>query len=398
MLKFKKILLPLFIAFVGSSLNAQKYVDGYYISLKGDTIKGAALLNAYSKMSKEIRFKSQNGEDLVLKPEAVKAVWLSPDRFFESHAIHFKNLLDELNGTYFLRYLAKTDSIALMKFDCNQYVGLYIQKKGEKITPLQMVNDFVSKQEGDFRKQTITASDTISYADQINTYGNVGQFKSRKTYLFLLYQYFNYCDATIMNSSYRLTENDMKKAFYQLSKCTGQQNQIKKYFKQTAWKPSVGITLGRQLTSKNFNYESPIGLGIFFNYSDLRDGVGVGINWLKAVPKKTALSPSNGAFIEYSIYYNRKLFVREKYNFGALLGVAILKNQGLSIQSNFQGTPINVTVVPGEQHRYTILGVSYSYQFSNKNYLTAQFIGNIFNIGSDATIFSRVQLQYEHRF
>ena len=117
MLKFKKILLPLFIAFVGSSLNAQKYVDGYYVSLEGDTIRGTALLNAYSKMSKEIRFKSQNGEDLVLKPEAVKAVWLSPDRFFESHAIHFKNLLDELNGTYFLRYLAKTDSIALMKFD-----------------------------------------------------------------------------------------------------------------------------------------------------------------------------------------------------------------------------------------------------------------------------------------
>ncbi len=84
MLKFKKILLPLIIPFAVSSLKAQKYVDGYYISLKGDIMRGTALLNAYSKMSKEIRFKSQNAEDLVLKPAAVKAVWLSPDRFFES--------------------------------------------------------------------------------------------------------------------------------------------------------------------------------------------------------------------------------------------------------------------------------------------------------------------------
>ncbi len=35
--------------------------------------------------------------------------------------------------------------------------------------------------------------------------------------------------------------------------------------------------------------------------------------------------------------------------------------------------------VPGEEHRYSILGFSYSYQFSNKNYLTAQMIGNVFN-------------------
>ena len=107
---------------------------------------------------------------------------------------------------------------------------------------------------------------------------DVGQFKSRKTYLSLLYQYFNHCDATIMNSSYRLTENDMQKAFYQLSKCTSQQNQIKRYFKERACKPSIGITLGRQVTSKNFNYESPIGLDILFNYSNLRDGVASVLN------------------------------------------------------------------------------------------------------------------------
>jgi hypothetical protein len=398
MLKSKIILLSVFFAFLGSSLTAQKYVNAYYISLKGDTIKGTALLNAHTQMSKEIRFKAKNGENIVLKPETTKAVWLTPDRFFESQTIHFRNIVDELDGVYFLRYLTKTDSLTLFKFEYDRHEGLYIQKKGEKITALQGLNDFLSQRTDDLRKKEVYITDTIAYAEQMYTFGSVGQYRKRKPYLFWLYKYFDYCDAKIMNSTYILTEKDIKKAFQEAAKCSGKQNQIKNYFKESSWKLSFGITASSQVGSKDFNYVSPFGAGFFIGYSDLRDGVNLGINWLSEKPKATALSPSNGSFQESFLTYNRKVFLREKYNFGTILGVALLKGSGLSAQGRIQGTNYIFEVNPKEESFYSIVGVSGAYQFANNNYLGIQLLRNIHNIIELGTYFDRFQLQYEYRF
>lgn len=398
MSKFKKQLLAFFIALMSLSLNAQSYVKSYYVSLTGDTIHGTALTNAYSKMSEEIRFSSKNGENLVLTPKMVQSVWLSPDIFFESKTVHFRNLSDAFDGVYFLRYLEKTDSIALMRLDVSQFVGLYIQKKDQAIEPLQLLNDYVKQQKEDFRKKEIVATDTIAYADQLNTLGTLGQYKQRKAYLLLLYKYFDYCDSKFMSSTYDLTEKDVKKAFIHLAKCSGRQIEIKNYSKAKAWRPSVGLTVGRQFGSKNFAYISPLALGIFVNYGDLRDGVGVGINWITVTPKPTAISPEKGAFAEYFLSYNRKLIVREKFNIGATLGIAYMKSYGLSVETKPLWTSVYYTKSPDEDHVYTVLGISSSYQFSHNNYLTLQLVRNMYNITSDATYFNRLQLQYEHRF
>lgn len=398
MLKSKIILLTLIVVFTMSSLNAQSYINAYYISLEGDTIRGTVLLNAYTQMSKEIRFKSQNGEKMVLKPETVKAVWLSPDRFFESQNIHFRNVLTELNGVYFLRYLSKTDSVTLLKFEYDQYVGLYIQKKGDKIEALQVLNDFVRQREDDLRKKEVISTDTLSYSDQMNPFGSTGQYKTRKPYLFLLYKYFDFCDATIMNSTYDLTERDIKKAFWESAKCANKQNQIRNYFSKSSWKPSIGITLNRQVESKDFNYVSPFGVGIFINYSDLRDGLSLGVNWLNATPKTTALSPSNGSFREFFATYNRKIFLREKFNFGMVIGVSFLANHGLSVDKYIQGTPLYYTENPREESFYSTVGVSGAYQFAKSNYLTIQVIRSVWNVLQFGTYFDRLQIQYEYRF
>jgi hypothetical protein len=398
MLKTKTLLLPLLLAFLGTTLTAQTYVNAYYISLKGDTVKGTALLNSYTQMSKDIRFKSKTGEDMVLKPEAIKAVWLSPDRYFESHALHFRNVLDAFDGVYFLRYVTKTDSLTLLKFEYEKYEGLYIQKKGEKIVVLQLLHDFVSRQTGDLRKLEILDTDTLSYADQMNMFGAGGQYKKRKPYLFVLYKYFDFCDAKMMNSTCDLTERDIKKAFQQSAKCLGRQNQIKNYFNESSWKWSIGLTVNSQLGTKDFNYTSPWGAGFFVNYSDLRDGLSVGINWLTAHPKVRAVSSSNGSFRESFVTYNRKFFLREKFNFGTVIGVSYLQAKGLAGTGSILGTPITFELTPKEQSFYSVVGVSGAYQFAKNNYVTLQLMRNIYNAIDFKTTFDRVQVQYEYRF
>lgn len=398
MFKFKKNLLVLFIALITWTLNAQSYLKSYYVSLTGDTIHGTALTDAYSKMSEEIRFTSKNGENLVVTPRIAKSIWLSPDIFFESKDIHFRNLSNAFDGVYFLRYLEKTDSIALMRLDASQFIGLYIQKKGQAIVPLQLLNDYVGQQKDDFRKKEIVSTDTIAYADQLNTLGAVGEYKKRKAYLLLLYQYFDYCDSKFMSSSYDLTENDMKKAFIHLAKCSGRQIELANYSKTKAWRPSVGITVSRQFGSRNFAYISPFALGIFVNYGDLRDGISVGMNWISVTPKPTAISSEKGAFAEYFLSYNRKLFLREKFNIGATFGIAYLKSYGLSAQTQYRGFSNYYTVFPDEQRFYGTVGISSAYQFSHNNYLTLHLIRNTYNVTKDATYFNRLQLQYEHRF
>jgi hypothetical protein len=398
MLKTKTLLLPLLLAFLGTTLTAQTYVDAYYISLKGDTMKGTALLNSYTQMSKEIRFKSKQGEDMVLKPEAVKAVWLSPDRYFESHDLHFRNVLDQFDGVYFLRYVTKTDSLTLLKFEYEKYEGLYIQKKGENITPLHIIHDFVAKRTNDAQKQEVTSTDTLSYVAQMDNFGSVGQYKIRKPYLFVLYKYFDFCDAKMMNSTYNLTERDMKKAFQQSAKCLGRQNQIENYFNESPWKWSIGVTLNSQLGTNGFNYTLPWGAGLFVNYGDLRDGLSVGFNVLTARPKLTAVSRSNGSFREFFITYNRKLVVREKFNFGTVFGIAYLKEQGLMGKGTLQGTPFNFDLTPKEQAFYSVVGLSGSYKFAKNNYLTLQLLRNIYNAVDFRTTFGKVQVQYEYRF
>jgi hypothetical protein len=398
MLKSKTILLSVLIAFLGASLMAQTSLPAYYISPQGDTTKGTALMNAYSEMGKEIRFKSKNGENIILKPETTKAVWLSPDRYFESQAIHFRNATDELDGVYFLRYLSKTDSLTLMKFENGKKEGLYIQKIGEKITALQLLNDFVFERKDDFLKLEVNNTDTLSYAEQSNVGGSAGRYKTRKSYLFLLYKYFDFCDVNIMNSAYRLTEKDIKKAFQQSAKCLGRQNQIKNYFKESSWKLSVGVTIGSQIGSKDFNYQLPLGAGIFMNYSDLKDGLCVGVNWLNAQPKATAISPLNGSFTEFFANYNRKVFLREKFNFGTIIGIALLQGNGLSAQGRVQGTSIYFDAIPKEESFYSAIGVSGAYQFRRNNYLNIQVLRNILNIVKFETHFDRVQVQYEYRF
>jgi hypothetical protein len=396
--KSKTILLSIILAFSFSSLTAQKYVSAYYISLKGDTIKGTALLDAYTKMSQEIRFKAQSDEIIVLKPEMAKAVWLTPDRYFESQKVHFRNIVEELDGTYFLRYLTKIDSLTLLKFECNQHEGLYIQKKGEKITALQILNDFSNQEKDDLRKREIYTTDTISYAAQMYTFSSTGRYKSRKTYLFWLYKYFDFCDPKIMNGTYNLTEKDVKKAFFESAKCVGKQNQVKNYFRESPWKFNFGITANTQIGSKDFNYNSPFGAGFFIGYSDLRDGVSFGVNWLNAKPKATAISPSNGSFRESFITYNRKVFLREKFNFGTIIGIALLQNLGLSAQERIQGTNYTYEVDPKEQAFYSTVGISGAYQFTNNNYFGFQVIRNIWNILEFGRYSDRFQLQYEYRF
>jgi hypothetical protein len=122
------------------------------------------------------------------------------------------------------------------------------------------------------------------------------------------------------------------------------------------------------------------------------------MNWLTITPKPTALSSANGAFAEYFLSYNRKLFLREKYNVAASLGVAYLGSHGLSVQKKYNGTPFSYTTPPDEARIYTTFGVSSAYHFSRNNYLTIQFIRNIFGIATDISYFDRLQLQYEHRF
>ena len=398
MLKTKVILLTCVCVLAVSFLNGQSYINAYYISLQGDTISGTALLNAYADMGKAISFKSQTGEKMTLKPETVRAVWLSPDRFFESQTIHFRNAKDELNGAYFLRYLLKTDSVTLMGFESDNYEGLYIQKKGEKIAALQVLNDFVTQEmEGDKKKQVIR-TDTLSNADQVNTFGSIGEYKTRKPYLLLLYKTFNACDITILDGAYILVEKDIKKAFRQLAKCAGKQNEIVSYFKESSWKSSVGLTLGSQTSSKNFSYVSPLSVGIYLNYGNLKNGVSVGVNWLNVTPKATALSASKGAFSEYFLTYNRKLFLREKINFGMVFGASFLKNHGLLIEKDSQGNPLYAAASPYEETIYSIFGVSGAYQFVKNNYLNVQYLRNIRNILQSGTYFDRVQIQYEYRF
>ena len=165
MLNSKTILPILLFMCFGCSLAAQSYIAGYYVSLSGDTVKGAALQNSYTQMSKKIRFKLQNGQEIVLKPDAVRSVWLKPDKYFESKKIHFRNLSDNLDDTYFLRCLAQTDSIRLYKFEYDQYVGMYIQKTGNRIEPLLLLRDYLKEQSDDFNKKKIESIDSIAYAD-----------------------------------------------------------------------------------------------------------------------------------------------------------------------------------------------------------------------------------------
>jgi hypothetical protein len=202
----------------------------------------------------------------------------------------------------------------------------------------------------------------------------------------------------MMNADYKLTEKGVKKAFQQSAKCVGKQNQIKNYFSESSWKLSLGITLGSQIGSKNFSYLSPLGTGIFLNYSDLRDGLSVGYNGLSAQPKPTAISPLSGSFNELFANYNRKVFLREKFNFGTIIGVALLRGNGLSAQGRVQGTSIYFDAEPLEESFYSTLGVSGAYQFRPNNYVNIQVVRNFLNVVRFETHFDRVQLQYEYRF
>jgi hypothetical protein len=399
MLKSKNLLVLMFIVFVGNSSSAQIYVKGYYIALNGDTIKGTFLTDSYSKMSSAIRFKSPKGKILTLKPEEVQLVWMAPDRCFESKTIHFRNLSDELNGVFFLRRISKQDSFSLMKLEYDQHQGLYIQKNGEKIAQLQIFTDYFVDRKDDYRKKEMSHTDTLSHIDLVNVFGNRGDYKIRRAYLYTLRQFFNNnCGDRIVKRAYKLNDKDMIEAFHELSKCSGSKNKATDYFKESSWKPSVGITVGNQIGAKNFNYTSPLSMGVFFNFSDLRDGLGIGFNWLKAVPKATAKSPSNGSFTEYALFYNRKVFMRAKFNVAVIAGASLLKSHGLSVENTIKGTPYIYTTLPDEQHPYGILGISTSYQFVQNNYLSFRLQRNMFNFPPQTTYFNRVQCQYEYRF
>lgn len=396
----KFLLATLFLIYFTGSLTAQTYVKSYYISMTGDTVRGTALTGSYSVMSKEIRFKSQIGEIIILKPEEVRAVWLSPDKYFESKNIHFRNLSNELDGSYFLRLLVKKDDIYLLKFEYSQYQGFYIQKKEGMVTPLLSFTDYVWDQKDNFRKKEVRATDTLSHSDQVKVFDIVGEYKIRKAYLFTLRQFFNNCDDKIVNSTYRLNDKDIIKAFHELANCLGTKSKTIDYFKESSWQPSVGVTVNHQTSSKNFSYASPIGMGIFLNYSDFRDGIGLGINWLRAISEQTAILRPSGSFIEYALFYNRKVFIRPKFNAAIIAGISLLRNKNLSLTDTIQSTPnIIVTKIPFEQHHYGIIGVSVGYQFFQNNYLNLQFQRNMFfNVLSSTTYFDRLQVQYEYRF
>jgi hypothetical protein len=124
----------------------------------------------------------------------------------------------------------------------------------------------------------------------------------------------------------------------------------------------------------------------------------VGVNWLSVKPKATAISPLNGSFRESFLTYNRKIFLREKFNFGTILGVALLQSSGLSARGYIQGTPIYLDVNPKEESIYSTVGVSGAYQFAKNNYLSIQLLRNIHNITQIGTYFDRLQVQYEYRF
>lgn len=391
MLKSKKILPLLLFMCLSCSLFAQSYITGYYISISGDTIKGGFLQNSYTQMSKKMRFKPQNGEEIVLKPDMVRSVWLKPDKLFESKTIHYRNLSDQLDGTYFLRCLVQTDSVSLYKFECDQYVGLYIQKTGYPIEPLLLLRDYLSEQTEDYKKKKVESIDSVSYSDQIKVYGNVGEYKQRKAYLFTLYQYFGFCNPQIVNSEYQLTTRDMMKAFAEMSKCQGNHEKTRHYFKESSWRPSLGVSIGRQVVSKNFDLKSPINYGAFFYFSDLRDGVGIGIHSMSV----KAFEQFKGSIMEFSLLYNRKLFLREKYNFYSIAGIAFLNTYGFDSNATYLGTPQHFN----NQRLYTgLLGVGASYQFKKNNYLNFQFLNNIRGLFSELTLLGRLQLQIEHRF
>jgi hypothetical protein len=391
MFKSKLFLSLLFIVFLSSTSVAQTYVKGYYIALSGDTVRGTFLTNSYTQMSKSIRFKAKDGQVSVITPNMAQLVWLMPDRYF-------KNLSEEINGVYFLRRLSKKDSLTLLKFEYDQYQGLFIHKMGGKMAQLYAFTDYFSTKKDDFLKKELVSTDTLAYMDQLIIFGNLGDYKVRRAYLFTLRQFFGNCDDNIVNKSYKLNDDDVRAAFHDLAKCVGTKTKATDYFKTSSWRLSLGITAGQQIGSQNFDYTSRIGGGLFLNYGDLRDGIGVGINWLKAEPKSTAFSRKSGSFTEYSVFYNRKLFLRAKFNVAMLAGASYLKNKGLSVQTPIPGTPYYVDALPKEHHTYALFGISVAYQFAQNNYLNCLIQRNFYNVFKDATYLNRLQLQYEHRF
>ena len=228
----KFIVFTFLLYFVPPQSKAQSFVKSYYISATGDSVVGTALTDSYTKTSKEIRFKTPNGQETVLNPENIQRVWLFPDWYFEAKNIHFVNLTNTIDDWFFLRVLTRTDSISLYKFEFNQFEGFYVQRKGETIKPLQIFYDFAGNPQLSTYKIGDVVVDTISISDQLNGFDNVGKYRTRKAFLFTLRDFFKECGDKIVQSDYKLTEQDMIQAFNSLASCKQPGRKVPNFFKK----------------------------------------------------------------------------------------------------------------------------------------------------------------------
>ena len=376
---------------------AQTYVQSYYISTKGDTIKGTALTDAYSNLSKSVDFKLKNGKIIVLKPENIREVWLAPDWYFVAKSVHFRNKSVEFNGFCFLQLRSKTDSVSLFKFEQDAEWGYFIERKGDSLRPLQI---FINSEPFDVRAEREArhyVTDTLSTASEYLDNNMVGKIRFRKIYLHTFWQTFPYC-TDILIANYQLTEQDILAAFHYLAKYS--HKKPTDFFKKKAWRPKLGLNIGQTVAIKNYGYTMPVLLGGSLSYDDLRNEIELNINWLKAEPALSFLIPTKGSFMEYALNYNRTVLLTPRFKAAVSVGLSNLRTNNLFYPS--APAPYQVVYLPVPKNDiFYLLGVQAQYQFMPNNYLGVRFSRSFRDLrdGSSNIIrYDVLKLKYEYRF
>ena len=374
---------------------AQTYVQSYYVSTNGDTIKGTALTDAYANLSRNIDFKLKNGKIIVLKPENIREVWLAPDWYFVAKSVHFRNKSTEFNGFCFLQLRSKTDSVSLFKFEQDAEWGYFIERKGDSLRPLQI---FINPEPTDVyekREASHYVTDTLSRASQYLGDNTVGKIRSRNIYLHTLWQTFPYCTDILM-ANYQLAEQDILAAFRYLAKYSRKKSTD--FFKKKAWRPKLGLNLGQTVAVKNYGYRMPFVIGGTLGYDDLRNEVELNINWLKAEPILPFLITTKGSFMEYAIHYNRTVLLTPKFKGAVSVGLSNLRINNLYYSS----APVPYQLVYlSKNNIFYLLGVQAQYQFMPNNYLGVRFSRSFRDLRDGASNIIRydmLKLKYEYRF
>ena len=378
-------------------LMAQTYVQSYYISTNGDSIKGTALTDAYANLSRNVDFKLKNGKKIALTPENTREVWLAPDWYFVAKSVHFRNKSTEFNGFCFLQLKSKTDSVSLFKFEQDAEWGYFIEKKGDSLRPLQI---FINSEPSDVyakREESNYQTDTLSRASQYLGDNMVGKIRSRNIYLHTLWQTCPYCTDILM-ANYQLAEQDILAAFHYLAKCS--RKKPTDFFKKKAWRPKLGLNIGQTVAIKNYGYTMPFVIGGTLGYDDLRNEVELNINWLKAEPALSFLIPTKGSFMEYAIHYNRTMLLTPRFKAALSVGLSNLRTNNLFYPS--ARAPYQVVYLPVPKNDiFYLFGVQAQYQFMPNNYLGVRFSRSFRDLrdsGSDIIRYDMLKLKYEYRF